>query len=210
MALASASREWLRPASLYAGALIIAAAFTSLSPWGGLIYLLAAGVLAASALRHPELGALGLSRPETRESLGLGLAVGAFLGGHLLLSAAQTLGYQPRLFPLAGFLSAAAYDFGANVLSAECFFRGGLFGSWQRRWGFWPAATATTALLLVRYLLDPALPHTLEVTAGAVFYLTLLNLSGCALFLMSGSLVPSAAASFIFFAAYRSLSGGNG
>jgi membrane protease YdiL (CAAX protease family) len=205
LAFASVSSKWGTALALYTGGLILAAALTLLSPWGGLIYLLAPAALLFLVRRHPELNSLGLRRPEERQSLGLGIAVGFFLGGHLLITATQTLGYQPRLFPLGAVLSAVAYDLGANVLSAECFFRGALFGSWQRRWGFWAAAFAATGCSLVRYLLDPALPHTLEVVAGAIFYLALLNLSGCALYRRSGSLAPSALASLIFFAAYRSL-----
>jgi len=117
------------------------------------------------------------------------------------------LGYQFRLVPAERPLAALAYDVGANVLSAECFFRGALFGSWQRRWGFWGAAGAATGLSVLRYLVDPALPRTLEALVGAFFYLSLLGLSGCALLAWSGSLLSPALASLLFFAAYRMLTG---
>lgn len=205
LAFASVSLKRGGALALYTGGLILAAALTPVSPWGGLIYLLAPGALFFFVPRFPETRRLGFCWPEERQSLWLGMAAGIFLGGHLLISATQTLGYQPRLFPLGAFLSAIAYDWGANVLSAECFFRGALFGSWQRRRGFWAAAFAATGVSLVRYLLDPALPRTVEILAGSIFYLALLNLTGCALYRRSGSLAPSALTSLIFFAAYRSL-----
>jgi hypothetical protein len=69
------------------------------------------------------------------------------------------------------------------------------------------AATAlATAACLVRYLLDPLLPRTVEMAVGAVFYLTLLAVAGCWLLRWSGSLVPGYVAAVLFFTAYRTLS----
>src|SRR3990170_2197387 len=160
-----------------------------LVPFGG------AGLLAVAA------GHAGVLSLEVMRVVG----VGGFLGGHLLLSASRTLGYPIRVGPPAWYLSALLYDVGANVLSAECFFRGTLFNRWQRRWGFWPGALAATGLSILRYLVDPALPRVAELMVGAVFYLALLSLSGCALLWYSGSLLPSLAASLAFFGAYRTL-----
>jgi hypothetical protein len=70
----------------------------------------------------------------------------------------------------------------------------------------WLAAAAlVTAGCLARYLVDPLLPHSVEVTAGAIFYLTLLSLGNCWLYWRSGSILPGAAGSVVFFAAYRLL-----
>jgi len=154
---------------------------------------------------HPECRGIGLELPADWRALLVGAAVGNFLGAHLLLSTSRTFGYPVRLDPLVPYLTDVLYDAGANVLSAECFFRGTLFNRWQRRWGFWPAALAATGLSVLRYLADPALPRAVELMAGAVFYLALLSLSGCALFSYSGSVLPSLAASFVFFATYRML-----
>ncbi len=148
---------------------------------------------------------MGLAPRVGWRSVALGGAVGSFLGAHLLLSASRTFGYPVRLTPPTPYLTGLAYDVGANVLSAECFFRGTLFNRWQRRWDFWPAALGATGLSVLRYLADPALPPTVEMTAGAVFYLAVLSVSGCALVWYSGSLVPSLAASLVFFGAYRML-----
>jgi hypothetical protein len=117
----------------------------------------------------------------------------------------MTLGYGIRIANPGHYLSAAAYDFGANALSAEWLFRGALFPLWWRRWEFWPAAGASTALAVLRYLLDPALPGTLEVRAGAIFYMTLLGFASCALRASSGSLLPGYLATTVFFLAYRML-----
>ena len=68
-----------------------------------------------------------------------------------------------------------------------------------------PPRCVATALSLVRYLLDPALPHAAEARAGAVFYLGLVGLIACALRAWSGSLLPGYLAALAFFAAYRML-----
>lgn len=196
---------WGPPAARVALSLVIAAAACAAAPWGCLAYLLPSAVMARLALRRPECLRMGLAPRAPWRALGLGAAVGCFLGAHLLLSASRTFGYPLRLTPAAPYLSAVLYDAGANVLSAECFFRGTLFNRWQRRWGFWPGALAATGLSLVRYLLDPALPGVLEMMVGAVFYLALLSLAGCALLWYSGSLWPSLAAALAFFSAYRML-----
>jgi hypothetical protein len=132
------------------------------------------------------------------------VAAGGFLGLHLLLTASLTFGYRVHASP-AAYAGALAYDIGANILSAEWLFRGALFTAWWRLGSFWPAALATTALALVRYLLDPALPTAPEARAGAVFYLGLVGLVACALRAWSGSLLPGFLAGLAFFAAYRSL-----
>ncbi|HUG37461.1 MAG TPA: CPBP family glutamic-type intramembrane protease, partial [Candidatus Limnocylindrales bacterium] len=135
----------------------------------------------------------------------LGLASGAFLGAHLLISASLTFGYAVRAMSPGAYLVAIAYDIGANALSAEWLFRGALFSQWWRHWGFWTAASLSTALGVIRYLLDPALPRTVEAAAGSVFYLTLLGLAACMLRAWSGSLLPGYLAALAFFAAYRTL-----
>lgn len=195
---------WGTPALVCTGLLLLAATLSHATVWGSASYVLvpvALGVLS----RQEERGGLGLSFRWEPRAIALGLAVGLFLGTHLLISASRTLGYQIRLVPLAPVLAALAYDVGANVCSAECFFRGALFGHWQRQRGFWRAAGAATGLSVIRYLIDPALPRTLEAVTGVVFYLSLLGLSGCALVWWSGSLLPSAVAALAFFSAYRML-----
>lgn len=209
-AMASAWRGasgWQMPSLVCAGLLVLAATLSHVTVWGSLGYLLVPVAIGILSSRRRELWVLGLSPRWDPRALALGFAVGLFLGGHLLITVSRTLGYQIRLFPLTPVFAALAYDVGANVFSAECFFRGALFGHWQRRWGFWEAAGAATGLSVIRYLVDPALPHTLEVVTGAFFYLSLLSLSGCALLWWSGSLLPSVLASVAFFAAYRTLTG---
>lgn len=209
-ALASAWRGsvgWGTPTLVFTGLLLLAATLSHVTVWGSLSYVLVPVAIGIFSSRRRELQVLGLSPRWDPRALALGLAVGLFLGIHLLISTSRTLGYQIRLFPLAPVLAALAYDVGANVCSAECFFRGALFGHWQRRGDFWKAASAATGLSVIRYLIDPSLPQTLEVVTGAFFYLSLLGLSCCALFWWSGSLLPSALASLAFFAAYRTLTG---
>lgn len=201
----SGAPGWGRSAGLLVLCLAIGASGSVLAPWGGLAYLLPPLALAFLVRRQPELRRIGLTGSGGWRALALGGIVGGFLGGHLLLSASRTWGYAVRVSPPGPYVSGVLYDLGANVPSAECFFRGTLFNGWQRRWGFWRGALAATGLVLLRYLFDPALPRTLEAAAGAVFYLSLLSLSGCALLWYSGSLGPSMGASLAFFSAYRML-----
>ncbi|OGK87600.1 MAG: hypothetical protein A2X52_00270 [Candidatus Rokubacteria bacterium GWC2_70_16] len=196
---------WQGPALRLAAALLGAFALSRLGAWGSASHALLPLMLVWEGSHHPALRRIGLLVPENPRSLLLGLASGAFLGGHLLVSTSQTLGYAVRLPGGGAYLGAVAYDVGANALSAEWLFRGALFSHWWHRWGFWGAAVASTSLGLMRYLLDPWLPRTVEVGAGAVFYLAALGLCASALRAWSGSLLPGYLASLAFFAAYRML-----
>jgi len=134
-----------------------------------------------------------------------GVALGTILGVHLMITASLTLGYRivrPVLVDLGPWV---AYDLGANVLAAECFFRGALFDRTQRRWSFAAAAALCTTVCVGRYLVDPLLPRTLEVAAGAAFYIALLSAGNCWLYWRSGSVMPGLAAGVVFFAVYRLL-----
>jgi hypothetical protein len=199
---------WRGPAGCLAVAELVAFGVARLAPWGGLAFLVPPALLAWHVRQRPELRRVGAFDAPRLAAIVLGLAAGAFLGGHLLVSAALTFGYAVRLDRPAAYLTALAYDVGANALTAEWLLRGALFSHWWRHWGLWPAAAVSTVLGLVRYLLDPALPHTLEASAGAVFYLTLLGLVAAVLRAWTGSVVPGYLAVVVFFAAYRVLSVG--
>ncbi len=188
-----------------AGALLAAFLLAHLSPWGSLAFLLVPPLLVHECRGHPTLRRIGFLAPARPASLLVGFAVGAFLGGHLLITSSLTFGYAISVVTVAGYLSAVAYDVGANALSAEFLFRGALFSHWWRHWGFWGAAAVSTALTLVRYLLDPALPEAPEARAGAIVYLAALALGAAGLRAWSGSLVPGYLASVAFFTAYRAL-----
>ncbi len=197
-----AAAAWRGPVLRLGATLMLAAIAARLHPLGALGFLLVPGVLLLEAWRHPRLRAIGLAGAHPIHALA-GLAGGAFLGTHLLVTASRTFGYRVHGDDVAAYLSALAYDAGANVLTAEWLFRGAVFSVLWRRWPFWPAALLTTALSLLRYLLDPALPHAAEARAGAVFYLGLVGLISCALRAWSGSLLPGYLAALAFFAAYR-------
>jgi hypothetical protein len=134
-----------------------------------------------------------------------GALFGLLLGAHLLVNASLTLGYRLRADSWAELAGWWAYDLGANVLAAEAFFRGALFARAWRRWSFAAAATVSTAASVARYLVDPLLPRSLEVAAGAAFYLVLLGAGNCWLLARTGSLGPPLAAAAVFFCAYRLL-----
>jgi len=197
--------RWRKGALWLAGILALASVASRFTPWGSLLYLALPILFLRAGARHAALRWVGVGLPAELRPVALGLAAGAFLGAHLLVSASMTLGYGIRIVNPGQYLAAAAYDLGANALSAEWLFRGALFSHWWRRWEFWPAASASTGLVVLRYLLDPALPGTIEVRAGAVFYMTLLGFCSCALRASSGSLLPGYLATTAFFLAYRML-----
>jgi hypothetical protein len=195
----------LAPVLHSAAALFMASVATAFTAWGAVLYLLPPVILVHGGVRHSALRGIGLGTSTDLRSLGLGLGAGSTLGVHLLLSASLTFGYLVQVPSLAQYLAALAYDIGANALTAEWLFRGAVFSHWWRRWAFWPAAALSTSLAVLRYAADPALPHTIEVMSGAVFYTALLGLTACALRAESGSLLPGYVATATFFAAYRIL-----
>jgi hypothetical protein len=196
---------WRGPALRLAVALLVAFVASRWEPWGCLAFLGVPILLLREVRVHEALGRTGRAGlPSPRLAL-LGAASGAFLGGHLLVSASMTFGHPVRPPAVGAYLAALMYDVGASALSAEWLFRGALFSHWWRHWGFWAAASLSTAASLVRYLLDPALPRTIEMSAGAVFYMALLGLYAAGLRARSGSLVPGYLATIAFFAAYRML-----
>jgi hypothetical protein len=201
---AGATPGWRAPVLRLGVAMILASAAARLAPWGPLALVFLPVLLLVEAAGHPRLRALGLARCRIRHAA-LGLAAGAFLGAHLLVTASLTFGYHVAWTGAHAYASALAYDAGANVLSAEWLFRGAVFSVLWRRSGFWPAALASTTLALGRYLIDPALPHAPEARAGAIFYLGLVGLTACALRAWSGSLLPGYLAGLGFFGAYRLL-----
>jgi len=199
-----AAPRWRGPVVRLGVTLLVASLAARLYPFAALAFLLMPVLLFFEARRVPRLQIIGLGGARPIHALA-GLAVGAFLGVHLLVTASRTFGYRLQAGGLSTYLAALAYDVGANALSAEWVFRGAVFSLLWRRWAFWPAALVTTALSLLRYLLDPALPHAAEARAGAIFYLGLVGLIACALRAWSGSLLPGYLAALAFFAAYRML-----
>jgi hypothetical protein len=199
-------RGWAGPSLRGGVALVVASVGARLSPAGAVAYLLVPLVIARDAtVCQARLERIGWCHSRETRAPFVGAASGVFLGLHLLFAASLMLGYRVEAPDARRYLAAVAYDVGANALTAEWLFRGAIFSTLWRRWSFWPAAAASTVLVLVRYLLDPALPQTAELMAGAMFYMLLLGLGCCALRAWSGSLLPGYLATVAFFAAYRIL-----
>jgi hypothetical protein len=182
----------------------LAAAASAVGAPGAAAYLAPALWISWLAARG-NLDSLGLGTPVSLRAVVTGALAGAGLSIHLLVSASRTLGVQVRVDHASEILSAIAYDVGANVLAAECFFRGALFNRAARRWPFAIAATVATAAYVLRYLVDPLLPKSPELVAGAVFYLALLGAINCWLLAWSQSLVPGLVSATLLFVAYRTL-----
>jgi hypothetical protein len=197
--------HWPRPIAQATAILLAASLAAQFTTWGGLLYLLVPLVIIGEAARVPALRDAGVRLTAGLQPLALGLTAGAFLGCHLLLTASLTLGYTIRVEEAMAYVSVAAYDAGANALTTEWLFRGALFSRAWRRWDFWPSAALSTLFAVGRYLLDPTLPSTIEVKVGAVFYMSLLGVTGCAFRASSTSLLPGYLATLVFFLAYRML-----
>jgi len=148
-----------------------------------------------------------LSRPRAGwgRAIIAGAVFGVVLGLHLLVNASLTLGYRLRPPPIAGLIGWIAYDVGANVLATEAFFRLALFRRAYRRWPFLGAVALSAGASVARYLVDPLLPHSAAILAGATFYLALLGAGNCVLLVRTGSLVAPLSAAIVFFGAYRLL-----
>jgi hypothetical protein len=207
-ALLSTALAWARTgvgAGLVAVALIgLGAAASAAGGVGAFAY--AAPALWVFWLAHRgRLTALGLGSRVPARGLVAGTLAGAALAAHLLVAVSRTHGVQVHLDRVAPLIGAVAYDVGANVLAAECFFRGALFNRAQRRWSFAVAVTLSTMGYVLRYLVDPLLPKSADLVVGAVFYLALLGAINCWLLWWSQSLVPGLLSALVFFAAYRTL-----
>ncbi|HEU4369138.1 MAG TPA: CPBP family glutamic-type intramembrane protease [Methylomirabilota bacterium] len=183
-------------------ALLLGGAATAalLLPWGALAYAVLPAWL---AWRRPAW-LTSFASPAGPAVAG-GVLFGLLLGAHLLVTGSLTLGYRVRAAAWPELVGWWAYDVGANVLAAEAFFRGALFERAHRRWSFAAAAALSTTASVARYLVDPLLPRSLEIAAGAAFYLVLLGAGNCWLLARTGSLVPPLAAASVFFCAYRLL-----
>ena len=196
---------WRGPAIRLAAVLVPASLLSRVSMWGPAAYLILPIALLAEGRREPEVAMAGLTWPRL-SSVALGLAAGAFLGVHLLIAASLTLGYVVRIDAMSDYLAAVAYDVGVSALTAEWLLRGALFSRWWRQWPFGLAAGLSTACAVIRYVLDPNLPNTVDARLGAVFYMGLLGFGACALRAWSGSLIPGYLTTVAFFLAYRTLS----
>lgn len=200
VAVAWTARRGSRQAWVPAALLVLAGALVSLGSWGLVGYALVPLWLVWLA----RDGRIGWLRPVPHALILAGALTGTVLGAHMLVGATLTLGHRIRV-PDVAMLPWLAYDAGANVLAAEAFFRAALFGRAHRRWSLGPATAVSTGAYVARYLLDPLLPKTLELVAGAAFYLALLGIANCWFFARTGSVLPGLAASLLFFAAYRLL-----
>lgn len=155
--------------------------------------------------RRDRLAVLGFRWPLPLRAMALGALVGSALGGHLLLSASSTPGHRFRVDGAGAWFLAFAYDLGVNAVSSETFFRGALLRRALRRWPLGAAVALSTGAGVLRYLVDPLLPHAVETLAGAIAYLTMLGVANAWLAWWSSSVLPAYVASLGFFAAYRML-----
>ncbi len=199
--------RWLDGALVLVALLAVSATLAVLGPLGAVAYVSPLAWLWVLR-RRGDLRPLTAGAPVSVRALAAGALIGGVLGAHLLVAASLTLGHRGQLGALEVFLPAFAYDVGANVLSAERFFRGALFRRLYERASFRAAVCVSTAACLLRYLVDPLLPKTVEMAVGAVFYLALLSVANCWLLRWSGSLLPGCVSGVLFFAAYRLLAAG--
>ena len=189
-------------ACVVVGMLAVARTLVAVHPVGAIAYLAVPLWVGRLALRG-RLARLGLTSPYPWGAVFIGALAGSALALHLVTSASRTLGYGVHFRP-AVVLPALAYDLGANVLSAELFFRGALLQHLWRRWSFGPALATASAAATLRYCVDPFV-GTIELRVGAAVYMALLAILNGALYRWSGSLLPGLVVASVFFACYRLL-----
>jgi hypothetical protein len=196
------------PIALAASGIVLLAAvraLVALHPLGTVAYAAVPFWIGVLAVRG-RLAGLALGPPWPWGAVAAGALSGAALALHLFVCASRTLGYTVRFDPFT-FAAAVGYDLGANVISAELFFRGALLHHCWRRWPF-PLALAVVSLATAgRYCVDPFVATT-ELRLGAAVYMMLLAILNGSLCRWSGSLLPGLAAAAIFFACYRLLTSG--
>jgi len=192
----------LREAGVVVVLLALARVFATYHPMGALTYFFTPCWLARLALQG-RLRRLGLAAPWPWGAVAIGGLAGIALAVHLVTCASRTLGYVVRIDTTV-LVPALAYDLGANVLSAELFFRGAVLQHLWRRWTFEHALVAAAGAAAVRYCFDPFVA-TPELRVGAAVYMVLLALLNGGLYKWSGSLLPGLAAATVFFACYRLL-----
>ena len=141
-----------------------ARACVALQPLGALAYLAVPLWLVREA-RAGRLTRLELGPPWPWGPVAVGGLAGVALALHLIACASRTLGYEVRVDP-SEVLPALAYDIGANVASAELFFRGALLHHLWRRWSFALALGGASVAAALRYCLDPFVATT-ELRVGA-------------------------------------------
>jgi hypothetical protein len=185
--------------------LALARELVVLHPFGASGYL-AVPLWLGHLARGGRLARLGLARPWPWGPVGLGALAGLALALHLFTCASRTLGYGFRV-DAAVVIPALAYDLGANILSAELFFRGALLHHLWRRWSFGVALTLASAAAALRYCVDPFVATT-ELRVGAAVYMTMLAILNGVLCRWSGSLLPGLVSAAVFFACYRLLASG--
>src|SRR3989475_5619709 len=112
--------------------LVAAAVAATLDPPGALAYVLVP-LWVARLARSGRLAARGLRGAVPGRAVLAAVLLGAFLGGHLPVSASPTLGVRLRAGRGGGGPAPPAYRPGAHVLAAGCFFRGALFNRAQPR-----------------------------------------------------------------------------
>jgi membrane protease YdiL (CAAX protease family) len=136
----------------------------------------------------------------------VGALAGLALALHLVTCVSRTLGYALRV-DAGALVPALAYDLGANIVSAELFFRGALLHHLWRRWTFGLALAVASLAATLRYCVDPFVATT-ELRVGAAVYMMMLAILNGVLCRWSGSLLPGLVAATIFFACYRLLGTG--
>jgi CAAX prenyl protease-like protein len=204
--LAFAALTWGGVSHAQAGGVIVllalARTLVAIHPLGAVAYLAVPLWLGRLAVTG-RLVRLGLAPPWPWGAVAIGILAGSALALHLVTCAARTLGYELR-FETTAFLRGFGYDVGANLVSAELFFRGALLQHLWRRWHFALALAVATAAATLRYCVDPFVA-TPELRVGATVYMALLALLNGGLYRWSGSLLPGLAAAGVFFACYRLL-----
>ncbi len=149
--------------------------------------------------RYPdEMRRIGLFFSRLKLRLLVGAATGLLIGAHLLV-AAYLAGMELGLKPAPFMVWQTFYELGPQSLPEEMFMRGVIFNElfFCRRWNFWLAAFAASAIGVLSVLVKQDMAADLMTSVGAIFYLVVSGVVSAALFRWSRNLAPGYASNVV-------------
>ena len=158
--------------------------------------------------RYPvEARSVGLYLARPGLWIGAGLFSAAVLSGHFLFTGLMNKAINLHFQPLPYLVWTAFFEFGVQSLSEELFFRGLIFNHLinTRRQSLWLAATISSSVNLMIYVVKGGWVENPILTLGVIFYALMMSILSAVLYQASGSIVPGwiSNAAFGLFTVFR-------
>lgn len=158
--------------------------------------------------RYPaEARSVGLYLARPGLWIGAGLLSAAVLSGHFLFTGLMNKAINLHFQPLPYLVWTAFFELGVQSLSEELFFRGLVFDHLlnTRRYSLWLAATISSGVNLMIYIVKGGWVENPILTVGVIFYALMMSILSAVLYQASGSIVPGwiSNATFGLFTVFR-------